>query len=86
MNVVVNKTVTTFIGTSRKRKLNPWEAASESSSLCQAHSLVQWLPIFHLLVKRLLLMGVLPSDANSQEAGQGPSVVIHVMSWVGERR
>lgn len=66
--------------------LDPREAVSESESLCQAQSLVQWLPIFHLLVKCLFLMGISPSDANFWEAGQGLSVVILVMAWVGVQR
>lgn len=73
MKISVNKRVATFVGTSRRRMLEPWEAASESESLCQAQFLVQWLPNFHLLAKRLFLMGILPNDANFWEAGQGPS-------------
>lgn len=85
MNVSVNKRVATFIWTSR-RMLDRQEAVSESESLCQARSLIWWLPNFHLLVKRLFLMGVLPSDANFWEAGRGPSVVILALAWVGVRR
>lgn len=85
MNISVSKRVATFVGTSRRRMLEPGEAASERESLCQVQSLVQWLPDFHLLVKQLFLMGILLSDANFWEAGQGPSVVILAVAWVGVR-
>lgn len=85
MKISVNERVATFVGRSR-RMLDPWEAASESESLCQAQSSVQWLPNLYLLAKRLFLMGILPNDANFWEAGQGPSVAILGMVWVGVRR
>jgi len=82
MNVSVNKRIAIFVGTSRRWILKPQEAVSEFESLHQAQSLVQWLSDFHLLVNWLLLLGILPSDANFWEASQGPSV----MAWVGVRR
>lgn len=54
----------------------PQEAEGESESLCQA-VLGPVVPNFHLLVKEQFLMGVLSSDANFWEGGQGPSS----LSW-----